>query len=122
MPFKHILGLAFALITVADRAHGQHPPGCMAYLHNEEIHVRCGGVVRVLRRRPGLVQYAIYARFTALLLIGQVTREREEVDAEKVVLLSGGKETVVNAPDTVADLYASCGTILASLCDERKTT
>lgn len=122
MSFKHVLGMAFALITVLNSAHGQHPPGCMAYLHNDEIHVRCGGAVRVLLRRPGLVQYAINSHFTALLLLEHVTRDHVTVDTQKVVLLSGSKEKVANMPYGATVLYASCGTILAGLSDKRNTT
>ncbi len=123
MSFKRICGLAFALITITSIVHGQDSAECIAYLHNHEIRVRCGNTERSLLRRPGLSMYAINSPFIAIVLTRTVTRNRDEqLQTDKVLLLSGSKEKVVTVPAPIAFLYASCGTILANLRDARETT
>ncbi len=122
MSLKYIWSFGFALILVANTAHAQRSE-CIAYLSHNDIRLRCDGTERVLLREPGLSMYAINAPFIAVVLTRTVARNRiEQLQSDKVLLLSPGKEKVVKVPASIAFLYASCGTILANLRDERETT
>jgi hypothetical protein len=120
---EHLWKIFLSILVMTHGAYAQTPM-CISYLHHGEIHVRCGGVERTLLRRPGLSMYAMDGdRIAIVIAKTEAAGNRHRLtEKESVLLLANGKEQTIELPASVAFLYASCGTILANLRDQRGST
>jgi hypothetical protein len=104
---KYVCGIGLAILATVGSAQAGQGSQCIAYVRGHAIRLRCGEQKEVLLRWRGVLKYAISEKNIAIMTAA--------TGDSKVLVIGGGGSRTVNLPASVAFLYSSCGTILATL-------